>query len=213
MIEWLVLPGDGSPDLARRLGRVWRGTAHVAVFQPTGGARVCTFVVPDTVTAVQRPRWPDVLTDWVDIYEEPLFPSPRLPVAGELLSESGSEALALFADLGDPQRPRGGIAWYHKGGVAEFEQAGKAAVAWQKGQPLGRPKAGGVRGSLASLGRRMASTERDAALYDRVESGLAATAETIVTRALLRMLGDDPPPLNELAEKVERAPRLRITLG
>lgn len=213
MIEWLLLPGDASAELARRLGKVWRGVVRVAVLKPTEDARICTVVEADAVSALRKPRWPDVLTDWVDIYEEPLFPSPKLPVAGEAFSETGSEALVLFADLGDPERPRGGIAWYQKGGVVELEQAGKAAVAWQKGQPLSRPKAGGVRGSLASLGKRMASTERDAALYDRVESGLAATAEGILDRALLRLLGDDPPPLNELAERVERAPHFKLTLG
>lgn len=212
MIEWLFISGEYPADLNRRLSAVWRGSALVSVLRVTAKARPCTVVLPESVTALRKPRWPDVLSDWTDIYEEPLFPGPALPAAGEALSETGAECLALFADLGHPSGPRGGIAWYHKGGLSEFEQVGNAAVAWQKGQPLSRPRVHDARAQLASLGRAVASTDRDAGLYDRVESSRAVTTESILARALLRLTAADPPPINELAEVLGRGGRTRITL-
>lgn len=212
MIEWLFISGDYPPDLNRRLAAVWRGSAYVSVLRLTQKARPCTVVEPESITALRKPRWPDVLSDWTDIYEEPLFPSPGLPAAGEVLSETGTETLALFADLGHPSGPRGGVAWYHKGGLAEFEQVGNAAVAWQKGQPLSRPRVHDARAQLASLGRAVADTDRDAGLYDRVESSRAVTTESILARALLRLTAADPPAINTLAEVLHRGGRTRITL-
>ena len=212
MIEWLFISGDYPPDLNRRLATVWRGSAYVSVLRLTQKARPCTVIEPESITALRKPRWPDVLADWTDIYEESLFPSPSLPAAGEVLSETGGETLALFADLGHPSGPRGGIAWYHKGGLTEFEQVGNAAVAWQKGQPLSRPRVHDARAQLASLGRSVAASDRDAGLYDRVESSRAVTTDSILARALLRLTDADPPPINTLAEVLHRGGRARITL-
>lgn len=210
MIEWLFISGEYPQDLDRRLAKVWRGSAWVSLLRLTKKARPCTIIEPESVTALRQPRWPDVLTDWTDIYEESLFPSTRLPVAGELLSETGSETLALFADLGHPQGARGGVAWHDKGGLIEFEQVGNAAVAWQKGQPLSRPKVHDARSQLAALGRSMTETDRDAGLYDRVGAGRAVNAEAIMARALLRLTDADPPPINELAELIHRSGRARL---
>ena len=217
MIEWLVVPAhdDVMADVLRRLGRAWRGTALCGRLQPTPKSRPALVLVPEAVTAARPPRFPDVLTDWVDIYEEAIFPSPLLPVAGELLSEAGAEALALFADLGDPRGARGGVAWYEKGGLVELEQVGRASVAWRRGEALSRPKVSDAVAGLASLGRRFADTERDAALYERAEQGRAVTAEAILTRALLRVLGTsrlEPPELSEVFAQVERGPTRRISL-
>jgi hypothetical protein len=212
MIEWLLLPGQNLQPVRTLLGRAWRGPAVLHLLQASPRARPVTVVVPEGARALRGPRWPDVLSDWADIYEEPLFPSPLLPVAGEVLSESGSECLALFADLGAPGGARGGIAWYQKGAVVELEQVGQAAVAWQPGQPLSRPRLASVRAQLASLGRAVADTDRDAGLYERVEAGLSATAEAILLRALIRLLGDDPPPIDALAGAVLAAPAQRIAL-
>jgi hypothetical protein len=211
MLQWLFISGEYPPDLDRRLAKVWRGSAWVSVLRLTAKARPCTVIEPEVATALQKPRWPDVLTDWTDIYEEPLFPSALLPVGGELLSETGAESLALFADLGHPGGARGGVAWYQKGGLLEFEQVGTAAVAWQKGQPLSRPKVHDARASLAALGRSVADNQRDVGLYDRVESSRAVTAEAILARALLRLTAADPPPVNELAEILHRGGRARLT--
>lgn len=216
MIEWLVIPlhEDAVADVVRRLQRAWRGSALVGSLDlsPKRGARPALVVAPDAVTPLRKPRWPDVLTDWVDIYEEPLFPSPQLPVAGEILSEAGAEALALFADLGDPQGARGGVAWFEKGGLVEIEQVGRASVAWKKGEALSRPKLSDAKATLASLGRRFADTERDAGLYERAEQGRAVTAEAVLTRALLRILGTEPPELNELFAQFERGPLRKLSL-
>jgi hypothetical protein len=212
MIEWLLMPGNQLPLLRTLLGRAWRGGAQARVLQPTDRSREITVLIPEDAQALRQARFPDVLTDWVDIYEEPLFPSPRAPVAGEVLSEQGDDCLALHADLGAPGGARGGIAWYEKGALVELEQVGKAAVAWRRGEALGRPSAVGVKAQLASLAGRMADTERDAGLYERVEAGLSATTEAVLGRALLRLLGDDPPPLNELARAVLAAPGARLQL-
>jgi len=212
MLEWLFIPGDYPADLERRLAKAWRGGAYVSVLRLTAKARPCTVIEPDGATAIKKPRWPDVLSDWTDIYEESLFPSPLLPVAGELLSETGAESLALFADLGHPSGARGGIAWYQKGGLHELEQVGNAAVAWQKGQPLSRPRVHDARAQLAALGRSHAENDRDAGLYDRVESSRAVTAEAILARALLRLTDTDPPPISELAEILHRGGRAHLRL-
>ncbi len=212
MIEWLLLPGNQVEAVRSLLGRAWRGTAKLVVLRPTERSREISVVIPTQVAALREPRWPDVLGDWVDIYEEPLFPRAALPVAAEVISESGEDCLALHADLGAPAGARGGIAWYDKGGVVELELVASAAVAWRKGQPLSRPSAGGARAQLASLSRRNAGNDRDAGLYERVESGLAATAEAVLGRALLRLLSDDPPPLNELAAQVMAAPGWKLTV-
>ena len=120
--------------------------------------------------------------------------------------------LAVFADLGDPAGARGGTAWYQKGGLIELEQVGRAAVAWQKGQPLSRPKVSDARAQLAAMGRSFAETARDVGLYDRVEAGRAVTAEAVLLRAILRMVDADPPAINELAELLRQSQHARMTL-
>jgi hypothetical protein len=213
MLQWLFVAGDYPHDLERRLAKAFCGSALVSVLRLTAKARPCTVIEPEAATVLRKPRWPDVLTDWTEIYEEPLFPSPLLPVAAEVLSETGAESLALFADLGHPSGARGGVAWYQKGGLVELEQVGSAAVAWQKGQPLSRPRVHDARAQLAALGRSRADNDRDAGLYDRVESSRAVTAEAILARALLRLTATDPPPISELAEVLARGGRARLRLG
>src|SRR5580658_3819085 len=112
MIEWLLVSGTPVDVVRVRLKQAWSGAATLQLAQPTGKSRQSLLLVPESVRARREPRWPDVLSDWVDIYEEPLFPSPVLPVGGEVLSEAGLECLALHADLGHPGGARGGIAWY-----------------------------------------------------------------------------------------------------
>lgn len=202
MIEWLLLPETKLAVVRGRLPQAWSGSALAYPFQPTKDARPALLLVPERAVARRAPRWPDVLSDWSDIYEEPLFPSPRLPVAGEVVSEGGVECLALHLDLGHPSGARGGVAWYDKGGVVELEQVGAASVAWRRGEALSRPSLSGAVSQLAALGRRTAGTARDAGLYERVETSRAVTAEAIVLRALLRLCGDDPPPIQEILQQV-----------
>lgn len=210
MIEWLLTPGNQLAHLQALVPRALRGATQARLLRPTPRSREITVLELGAAQAIRGARLPEVLSDWVDIYEEPIFPSPRALVAGEVLSEQGQDCLALHADLGAPGGPRGGIAWYERGALVELEQVGNAAVAWRRGEPLGRPAATGVRAQLASLAGRMAETERDAGLYDRVEAGLSATTEALIGRALLRLLGDDPPPLSDLAQAVLQAPGLRL---
>lgn len=208
-IEWLMLPGQEVETIRKLLGRAWSGSGEVRVLAPTPRSRTVTVLIPGSAAARRAPRLPDVLTDWADIYEERLFPSSLLPVAGEVFSEMGPDCLALHADLGGG---RGGVAWYEKGGLSELELVGQAAVSWRPGKPLSRPSLGGARAQLASLGRSMADTAAEAGLYDRVEAGLSATAEAVLARALIRLLGDDPPPLPELAAAVLRAPGYHVSV-
>lgn len=211
MIEWLLFPGEFSADVPRRLGRVWRGSALASVLR-LPGARPVTVIEPTQLQAVRQPRWPDVLSDWVDINEEPIFPSPLLPVAGEALSETGPEVLAMFADPSQPDRVRGGIAWYERGALRELEQIGRAAVAWRQGQPLGRPRVSDVKSQLFSFGRRLADTKRDVDLFERADAARSVTAEAVVERALRKLLDTEPPALPELAQALERGGRAKLSV-
>jgi hypothetical protein len=211
MIEWLLFPGEFSAELPRRLVKVWRGSSLVSVLR-LPGAKVVTVIEPQQVRALRAPNWPDVLSDWVDINEEPIFPTPTLPVAAEALSETGPEVLAMFADPSQPERIRGGIAWYERGGLRELEQVGRAAVAWRHGQPLGRPRVSDAKSQLFSFGRRLADSRRDADMFERADAARAVTAEAVVARALAKLLDQDPPALPELAAALERSGRAKLTV-
>ena len=211
MIEWLLFPGEFSADVPRRLAKVWRGSALVSVLR-LPDARVVTVVEPTQLQAQREPRWPDVLSDWVDINEEPIFPSPLLPVGGESLSETSPEVLAMFADPSQPDRVRGGIAWYERGALRELEQVGRAAVAWRQGQPLGRPRVSDAKSQLFSFGRKLADSRRDVNLFERADAARAVTAEAVVERALRKLLGTDPPALPDLAQALERSGRAKLTV-
>ena len=211
MIEWLMFPGEFTAELPRRLTKVWKGSALCSVLR-LPKANVVTVVEPLDVRAVRAPSWPDVLSDWVDIHEEPMFPSPLLPVAGEVLSESGPDVLCLFADPSQPERIRGGIAFYERGGLRELEQVGRAAVAWQKGQPLGRPRVTDFRSQLFSFGKKMADSRRESDLFQRADAARAVTAEMVVARALQKVLDIDPPSLPDLVQVLERSGRAKLTM-
>ena len=211
MIEWLLFPGEFSADLPRRLVKVWRGTSLVSVLR-LPDARVVTVIEPRELRALREPRWPDVLSDWVDIHEEPIFPSPLLPVAGEALSETGPDVLCMFADPTEPERVRGGIAWYEKGRLRELEQVGRAAVAWRQGEPLGRPRVSDLRSQLFSFGRKLADSRRDADMFQRADNARAVTAEAVVARALTKLLNTEPPALPDLAAALERGGRAKLTV-
>ncbi len=211
MVEWLLFPGEFSADLPRRLVKVWRGSALVSVLR-LPRAQVVTVVEPMQLRALREPRWPDVLSDWVDIHEEPIFPTPNLPVAGEAVSEAAPEVLCIFADPSQPDRVRGGIAWYEKGALRELEQVGRAAVAWRQGEPLGRPRVSDVKSQLFSFGRRLSDSKRDVNLFERADAARAVTAEAVVERALRKLLDTDPPALPDLAQALERSGRAKLSV-
>jgi len=140
---------------------------------------------------VRPPRWPDVLSDWHDIYGDPLFPDHALPVLAEALSALGAEALALHADNGLVGAT---VAWYEKGALALYEHVGSATVSWTEADGLGRPPDGTLRSAAAGF------------VLDRIALQNKANGEALLDRALHRILAHDPPPFEELAGMVVTAP-------
>src|SRR5262249_16721271 len=104
-------------------------------------------------------------------------------------------------------------AWYRKGKIAELEHVGAAQVAWTPDAGLGRPFDGSNRAVGAQVGRRVAELvgdERTANLMDRLQGTSLAVGEAILRSAFLRILGTDPPPMDELAGQVATAPARRL---
>ncbi len=214
MIEWVVVAvprGARRPtteSVVERLGRAWAGGARVGWAELGPKVNPCLLLAPDGANARRAPRFPDVLTDWADIYEEPLGHSVLVTVAAEILSEGGQDVLAMFADLGDPEGPRAATGWYDKGALVELEQVGKASVAWKTGGELGRPSAGDVTSALASAAKHLS----DDSVFDRIDKGRDAAAEAILLRAMRRALAADPPPLRELLALGDRVLRASVAL-
>lgn len=214
MIEWVVVavPRGGKRPatdvVVERLGRAWSGGARLGWAELGPRVNPCLLLAPDGATPRRAPRFADVLTDWADIYEEPLGHSALVAVAAEAISEGGQDVLALVADLGDPEGPRAAAGWYDKGALVELEQVGKASVAWRTGGELGRPAAGDVTSALASAARHVS----DDSVFDRIEKGRDAAAEAILLRAMRRALAADPPPLRELLALGDRVLRTAVAL-
>ena len=215
MIEWVVVAVPRAAKrpaleaIVERLGHAWSGGVGRWGWAELGPkVNPCLLLAPGAARACREPRFPDLLTDWADIYEERLGHSPLAPAAAEVLSEGGQDALALFADLGDPEGPRAAVAWYDKGALVELEQVGKASVAWKSGGELGRPSAGDFTSALASAAKHLS----DDSVFDRIEKGRDATAEAILLRAMRRALAADPPPLRELLALGDRVLGTSVTL-
>ena len=214
MIEWVVVavPRGGkrpaSEVVVERLGRAWAGRARLGWVELGPKVNPCLLLAPDGATPRRAPRFPDVLTDWADIYEEPLGHSALVPVAAEVISEGGQDVLALVADLGDPEGPRAAVGWYEKGALVELEQVGQASVAWKTGGELRRPSAGDVTSALASAAKHLS----DDSVFDRIEQGRDAAAEAILLRAMRRALAADPPKMRELLALGDRVLRSSVAL-
>ena len=207
MFEWVVVRTAHLGILPAALARAWKGEAVLA--QLPFSASVA-FIVPLGATARRAPRWPDVLADWGDIYEEKLFPSDLAPVLAEELSGLGAEVLATCSEL-DLRKATTG--WYRKGALAELEHVGSSQVAWTPEDGLGRPFDGSRRSIGAQVGRRVAEIvgdERSANLMDRLEGQRLAVGEAILETAFLRMLGEDPPKMDDLRGRVATAPSQRL---
>jgi hypothetical protein len=164
--------------------------------------------------ARRAPSWPGVLDDWKDIYDEKLFPSDLVPVLAEEASGLGAEALAVHADLGFGQATAG---WYRKGALAEYEHVGGGAqVAWTPDTGLGRPFDGSRRTMTASASRRLAEilgADKFASTFERLEKTSKAAGEAVLFHAFVRLLGAEPPPLDQLAGMVAGAPSTRLRLA
>src|SRR5215475_6023661 len=155
MFEWVVVRAAHLGIVPAALGRAWKGDAGIA--QLAFSAPVA-FVVPLGAVPRRAPRWPDVLADWGDIYEEKLFPSDLAPVLAEELSGLGAEVLATFSEL-DLRKATTG--WYRKGALAELEHVGGSQVSWTPEDGLGRPFDGSRRSIGAQVGRRIAEIVGD----------------------------------------------------
>ena len=197
MHAWVVVEAEHRALFPAALARAWKGggaarAARLAL-PARRGQRELLFVWPDPPAPplVRPPRWPDVLSDWHDIYGDPLFPDDALPVLAEALSALGAEALALHADHGLAGAT---VAWYEKGALALYEHVGSATVSWTEADGLGRPPDGTLRSAAAGF------------VLDRIALQNKANGEALLDRALHRILAHDPPPFEELAGMVVTAP-------
>jgi hypothetical protein len=211
MIDWLVVRAEHREAVGNALPRAWRGGEAAFADLAFPSAKV-TFVWPAGAAARRAARWPDVLTDWRDIYEDPLFPGDAIPVLAEEASGLGAEPLIAHAELG---LARASTGWYRKGALAEYEHVGSGQVAWNPEDGLGRPFDGTRRTISAMAARRFASlvgAVDTAATLERLERTAKAAGEALLLSAFLRVLGDEPPPMDELAGMVAAAPAGRIRL-
>lgn len=202
MFAWVVIEAEHAGLLPAAVGRAWRGgAANVAraALPARKGTRELLFITAEPGQAVARaPRWPDVLTDWHDIYGDALFPDDALPVLAEALSSLGADALALHADHGLAGAT---VAWYAKGALSLYEHVGGATVAWNEADGLGRPADGTLSTAVAGF------------VLDRIELQNRATGEALLDRALYRFLAADPPPFDQLAGIVATAPGALVSAG
>jgi hypothetical protein len=167
-------------------------------------------VSPDRVKARRAARWPDVLEDWKDIYEEALFPDPELPVLAEEISGLGAPAACVF---GGPGLLKGTVAWYEKGALISYEHVGSASVSWDPDEGLGRPF-DGTAASIAALGgKRVAKlfgSDKTIDVLTRIDNANRAIGEVLIGRVFYRFLDTDPPPIDDLAGLVATARQTRI---
>jgi len=205
VIHWLVVRGQHREAVGHALARAWSGGEAWFVDLPFRAAPV-TFVWPSGARARRPARWPEVLADWHDIYEEPLFPADEVPVLAEEASALGAQPLAAYGDLG---LGRASIGWYEKGALVEYGHVAGSQVAWTPDTGLGRPFDGSGRQIAAQASRRVAQllgAADFAGTLERLEQTSKATGEAVLVHALLRLLGEEPPPLAELAGRVAAAP-------
>ena len=212
MFAWLVIRDEHMDVLAAAVGKAWTGHAIIArlAFPARKAPREIAVVWPDRAQGLRAPRWPDVLDDWKDIYEEALFPDALLPVLAEELSGLGAPTLCAHAG---PGLATGTVAWYEQGGLIGYEHVGGASVSWDPEDGLGRPF-DGTAASIAALGgKRVAKlfgSDRDVDVLDRALLANRAVGNVLLTRAFHRMLGQDPPAIDDLAGLVAKAPTVRI---
>jgi hypothetical protein len=150
MFAWVVIREDNTDVLPPAVARAWSGAASVAHLElPAKRANKppkCIAVIAAAgVRAKREPRWPDVLGEWSDINEEPLFPSSELPVLAEELSALGAQTLCVHAGPGFAQST---VAWYERGALVGYEHVGGTPVIWDPDGGLGRTLAGATGDTL-----------------------------------------------------------------
>ncbi|MEO8549717.1 MAG: hypothetical protein ABI678_07080 [Kofleriaceae bacterium] len=213
MFAWAVLRDDNADVLMPALARAWTGGEALVsrlTFPARKAPREIVFVRPGGARSRRAPRWPALLDDWKDIYEEALFPDPELVVLAEELSGLGAPTLCAHAG---PGLTSGTIAWYEQGALIGYERVGNASVSWDEESGLGRPF-DGTAASLAALGgKRIAKlfgSDRDIDLFERVELANRAVGNVLLQRAFHRMLGQAPPAMDDLAGLVASADVERV---
>ena len=214
MFAWLVIRADHSALLSAAIAKAWTGGEAVIArlaFPSRKEPREIVVVWPDRAKPRRAPRWPDVLGDWQDIYDdEQLFPSAEIPVLAEELSGLGAPSLCVHAG---PGLARGTVAWYEQGALISYDHVGGASVSWTPEDGLGRPF-DGTAASIAALGgKRVAKlfgSDRDVDVFERVENANRAVGGVLLTRAFYRIIGQDPPAIDDLAGMVATAAATRI---
>jgi len=213
VFAWLVIREDNTDVLAAAIAKAWSGGDAVIArlaFPARKAPRQIAVVWADRARAQRAARWPDLLDDWKDIYDEALFPNAELPVLAEELSGLGAPTLCAHAG---PGLVAGTVAWYEQGALIGYEHVGGASVSWDPEAGLGRPF-DGTAASIAALGgKRVAKlfgADRDVGVFDRALAANRAVGNVLLTRAFHRMLDQDPPAMDELAGLVAKAATVRV---
>jgi hypothetical protein len=201
MIDWVVV----RPEHAGVLQVAAKKVVHSPKKPPA--QILCAW--PEAGVAARRaPRYPEVLADWADIYDVKLFTQPALAVLAEELAGLGADVLVASAELGLEVTSLG---WWAKGKLVAYEHTGGGgSVAWTAEEGLGRPASDSL---LVSGGQGLAKllgADRTAALLARYEDAERAAGEVLLTRAFMRILGVEPPAMDELAGIVARVPVRRL---
>ena len=119
---------------------------------------------------------------------------------------SGLGAPTLCAHAG-PGFAAGTVAWYERGALISYEHVGGSSVAWDPDDGLGRPF-DGTAASIAALGgKRVAKlfgSDSTADVLERQQLANRAVGGVLLRRAFHRLLGADPPELDDLAGLVAR---------
>jgi hypothetical protein len=199
LFAWVVVEAEHAGLVPAAVGIAWRGGAaqvsRVSLPARRGSRELLFIAAAPGQAAARAPRWPDVLSDWHDIYDDALYPDDALAVLAEALSSLGADALALHADHGLAGAT---VAWYAKGALSLYEHVGGSTVAWNPDDGLGRPADGTLTSAVTGF------------VLDRIELQNKATGEALLVRALHRFLAADPPPFDQLAGMVTTAPRQSI---
>jgi hypothetical protein len=202
MPQLLLVRGDHRDLVYRCFGAAWAGGAACEALVTLGAGPVVA-AWAEGGRARRAPRWPDVLGDWREFHDQPLFPDDLVPVLAEDVSALGLNALALTVA---PGAARATAAWYHQGALVEYEHVGAVSVAWYEGAGLGQPRVADFAHAAADMGKQLAGAAADAALFDRIDQGLAAEAGGVYRKALHRLIDAEPPDADALAGMVARAP-------
>jgi hypothetical protein len=210
MLDWLVIRATHRNLLPQALPKAWRGGEAVIVdlaFAPRNTP--VTFVMAHGCAPVRPARWPDVLTEWTEIYDEQPFGDRLLPVLAEELSGLGADVLITRAELG---LQKADVAWYEKGAVRQVEHVGGSQLAWSPEDGLGRPQSTSLALAGGKFAAKLTRADKTADLLERLSATSLAVAEAILTRAHFLIMDADPPPMDQLAGIVGGAPAARFRL-